>query len=515
VRNAAGNGGAGLRCLCKWNNNGGIRHVGFPWRSRVGALAVAGAGAEGASWSRGSRPQMGATVHFARGQHPRGEHSNDGHGRTKPDDFPYSPQSGHYGSNSLQQYSRSNYSHSNAGMKQFRRRMRQRVVLIASVVVAAFAIIWLVWYFHTAPVTITVNDVKQSVPYTTTYDDLRDMNYLVEESGDLVAVDGSVITEGAGGSPKVFVNGKQVTNTNTRVKRNSTVTEERGDDVTEDYTVTESTVTKTWDISGSHSDGALGLTLTQGHDGLQRLRTGVISGRQAVGDDSDPMVPWTVRWYNVSVPSDQKVIALTFDDGPSEYTTQILDLLNQYGAHATFFEIGQNVEKYPEISKAVVDQGSQVASHTYDHPDNLTTLSESQVKSELQQAQEAIYNATGVTTTTFRGPNGYFGPETWSKAGDLVTTDVYWNLDSGDWSRPGADVIASNVISGAKSGRIVIFHDGSGDYSQTVEALKQILPQLQSDGYTFVTIDELCEIERSYLQENNIINENGELVSSS
>lgn len=428
----------------------------------------------------------------------------------------YSAQAGHYGSDSVQQYSRSSYSHNNAGMKQSRRRRRQRIALVLSIVAVACVLVWLGWLLHTMPATLTVNGTRVSVPYTSTYADLHDMGYLLEDNGDYVAVDGTVLTPGAGEPYKVLVNGTAIADNNTRVKRGATVTEERGENIMEDYSTTESTVARTWDISGSHADGALGITLTQGHDGIQRLRTGLTSGVQAIGDDSVSMVPWTARWYNVSPPADKKVIALTFDDGPSpEYTQKVLDLLNQYGAVATFFQEGQYVEKYPDLSRAVVEQGSQVASHTYDHPYYLNTISADQVRDELQKTQQAIQNATGVTTTTVRAPDGEFGADTWLEAGDLVTVDVYWNVDSGDWSSTAdAASIENAVISGARSGRIVIMHDGVGKHDATIEALGQILPKLQADGYTFATIDQLVEMERDALQSQGVINEDGELVQS-
>lgn len=439
------------------------------------------------------------------------EYSTSGRSRSHVNDEYGYGNAGHYGSNSVQQYSRSNYAHNNAGMQKQKRRGKHTLAITIAVVAVAIAAVGIFWYYHTMPVTVTVNGTKAEFAYNTTYSSLHDQGYLVEDNGDFVAVDGTVLTKGGGQTYKVYVNGEQ-TSVDKRLKKDATITEEKGDNITEDYTIASQDVAWTWDASGSHHSGSLGLTITQGSDGVDCIETGSVSGRTVKSDTSTAMTPRTCRWYNVTVPSDQKVIAITFDDGPSDrYTQQILDVLSENGAVATFFELGQNVERYPSVSKAVVDQGSQVASHSYDHPYYFTTIGENSLKEELRKAQEAIYNATGVTTTTVRAPGGEFDAATWSQTGDYMKTEVYWNVDTQDWEKPGTETIVSNAVSNAKNGRIILMHDGGGNRDQTVAALKEILPQLKAQGYTFVTIDQLSEIQMNYLRDQGVITDDGKL----
>lgn len=443
------------------------------------------------------------------------EYSTSGRPHTHVnDDYRHATASGRYGSDSVQQYSRSNYQHSNAGKQQQKRRGKHSLAIIISVIAVVAIGIGIFWYYHTMPVTLTVNGTKREVAYNTTYAGLHDLGYLVQENGDLVAVDGSVLTKGAGQQFKVYVDGNLVSNNNARVKKNVTVTEDKGDNTTEDAIVTETPVSWTWDASGSHHDGSLGITITPGTDGTAVTKTGKISGKTVTVNSATPMVQRTCRWYNVTVPSDQKVIALTFDDGPSDtYTQQILDILSENGAVGTFFELGQNVEKYPALSKAVVQQGSQVGSHSYDHPYYFTTIGKAALQEELRKAQEAIYNATGVTVTTVRAPGGEFDATTWTQTGDYMSVEVYWNVDTQDWEKPGSATIVNNAVSNAKNGRIILMHDGGGNRDQTVAALKEIVPQLKAQGYTFVTIDQLVQIQKDYLISQGVITADGNLGS--
>ncbi|MBQ1448869.1 MAG: polysaccharide deacetylase family protein [Coriobacteriales bacterium] len=454
-------------------------------------------------WStRPNRPKPGADSYYH-----GSEYSLRGRQRAHVGDDYRQP--GGYGSESVDQYKRDSYVRTNAGAQLQQRRSKRFRIAAAAIAVVVVGLVSFLVYRLTMPVTLTVNNTEREVPHGTTYAGLHDLGYLTEGYGDYVAVDGSILEVGKGRPYHVYVDGVEAGDVNDKVRKDTHVTEAKGDNIVEEHTTTETPVPWTWNVAGSHYNGALGMMILSGSDGVDRMATGTVSGITAGDPSSVAMVPRVCRWYNVSPPEDRKVIALTFDGGPSaEYTEQILKVLSENDAKATFFAFGQNVEQHPEVAKAVVDQGSQIASHGYDNA-YLISLREADLVSNLQRSQEAIRNATGVTTTTLRAPGGLFSASTWALCQDLVTCEVYWNADSNDWAQPGVDSIVANLLNGAQSGRIMLLHDGGYDCSQTIEALRQALPELKEQGYSFVTIDELQEIERENLIQAGTITEDG------
>jgi peptidoglycan/xylan/chitin deacetylase (PgdA/CDA1 family) len=184
------------------------------------------------------------------------------------------------------------------------------------------------------------------------------------------------------------------------------------------------------------------------------------------------------------------LVALTFDDGPSQYTDAILGTLSQKGAHATFFAIGTQINRYPDVARRIVAGGNQLANHTYSHK-TLTSCDLATVRYEMKAGQLTIESATGVRTTVVRAPNGAFSAREWNAAGDAISLHVGWDNDPRDWSRPGVSTIVARAITAAESGGIIILHDGGGDRSQTVSALPQIIDGLRARGCELVTVDEL------------------------
>ena len=197
------------------------------------------------------------------------------------------------------------------------------------------------------------------------------------------------------------------------------------------------------------------------------------------------------------VQTDKKVIALTFDDGPNpQFTPQILDVLKQHHAKATFFVIGSRIEQYPELAQREVQEGHELANHSYRHP-GMTRISPEKLREEIDQAQKVIMSATGQTPRVFRPPGGVYNDKvvnTAREAGCMVVM-WSWNQDTRDWSRPGVNKIVDRVLSNAHNGSIVLFHDHGGDRSQTVKALTEILPELEKKGYQFVTVSELLNMD--------------------
>jgi len=183
-------------------------------------------------------------------------------------------------------------------------------------------------------------------------------------------------------------------------------------------------------------------------------------------------------------PTAKKRIAIGFDDGPSDYTPKVLRVLRQFGAHATFFEIGQEIPGRAAIMKRVLAQGDEIGNHTLHHEINPSSQS-------LAETNRLIRNATGFRPCDFRPPDGRVSPALVkrAKAERLMTID--WDVDPRDWADPGVEAIVSNVIHHARNGAIVVMHDGGGNRTQTVEALPRILSHFEHRGYSFVTITEL------------------------
>ncbi len=184
-------------------------------------------------------------------------------------------------------------------------------------------------------------------------------------------------------------------------------------------------------------------------------------------------------------------IALTFDDGPDPvYGPQIQALLVRYRVPATFFYVGNLVERYPEIAAQAERAGFAIGNHSWDHSE-LPLLSPDQVQSELSQTNNAIFNATGVRPTLMRPPYGAITPAIETQNAQVNLSTILWDVDPRDWARPSADIIVQRVLTNAHGGAIVLLHEGGGDRSQTVAALEQIIPALSQSGYRFVTIPQM------------------------
>lgn len=181
----------------------------------------------------------------------------------------------------------------------------------------------------------------------------------------------------------------------------------------------------------------------------------------------------------------KKYVYLTFDDGPSRYTPKVLDILARYDVHGTFFELGENVDRYPSHTRRAHTEGNSVQNHTWSHPD-LTKVSWSTFKSQVRRTDSVIRAQTGYTPQCLRPPYGAVDSSVRRRAASLDKTIVLWTVDPRDWSRPGTSVIVSRVLNAVRPGSTVLLHDGGGDRSQTVAALPTIVRTLKARGYTFL-----------------------------
>ncbi|MFD8782202.1 polysaccharide deacetylase family protein [Kitasatospora sp. NPDC059599] len=188
-----------------------------------------------------------------------------------------------------------------------------------------------------------------------------------------------------------------------------------------------------------------------------------------------------------STASGGRTVALTFDDGPGPATGQILDLLAQYHVKATFCEIGQNAAADPATVKRVLAAGHRLCDHSVHHPQPFAKLPHDKAAYEITAARDMIVQAGGPGTrvTWFRAPGGGFNADNEHITAGLGMSSLGWSVDPRDWSRPGVPAIVSTVQNQLRPGGVILMHDGGGDRSQTVAALKQLLPWLIAQGYTF------------------------------
>lgn len=185
-----------------------------------------------------------------------------------------------------------------------------------------------------------------------------------------------------------------------------------------------------------------------------------------------------------------RVVALTFDDGPSPFTPLILHVLHRYHVPATFFVVGVHVPEFPEYVRDEARAGDEIGNHTYNHLD-LQDLSTPQVIAQLNSNQSTIRSASGVTPHWFRPPYGDVDARIIQIARSLGLHTITWSVDPADWSLPGRQAIISNVLTYTHSGSVVIMHDGGGDRSETVAALPTIIEHLKREHFRFGTLDQL------------------------
>jgi peptidoglycan/xylan/chitin deacetylase (PgdA/CDA1 family) len=180
--------------------------------------------------------------------------------------------------------------------------------------------------------------------------------------------------------------------------------------------------------------------------------------------------------------TDEKVLYLTFDDGPGDETVEILDVLREHDAKAVFFALGQNLARQTDLGRRIVAEGHVLANHTWGHED-LTTLDTTSRDQTIGDTAELL-GRLGSDSPCVRPP---YGATDDALADDLTARglrQVLWNVDTADWTRPGADAVAAGLL-GARSGDVVLLHDGGSDRTQTVEALRAALPRLAAAGFTF------------------------------
>ena len=185
--------------------------------------------------------------------------------------------------------------------------------------------------------------------------------------------------------------------------------------------------------------------------------------------------------------SGNKVIALTFDDGPGPYTAHLLDILDQYGAKATFFLIGSKVSGQASIVRSIQARGHQLGNHSWSHPE-LPKLPVDQIASEIDRTNEAIRQATGITPSILRPPYGAVNGVVLEQLRLRGMSSILWSVDTRDWADRNSQIVCSRAVAGARPGAIILMHD---IHQTSVGAVPCILSALKQQGYSFVTVQGL------------------------
>ncbi|WP_028963559.1 polysaccharide deacetylase family protein [Sulfobacillus thermosulfidooxidans] len=193
------------------------------------------------------------------------------------------------------------------------------------------------------------------------------------------------------------------------------------------------------------------------------------------------------------VVTDKKVVAITFDDGPSpKYTPLILKTLSQYHAYGTFFVVGSEVKRFPGLVKDIARQGSAIADHGWSHL-NLRRVGAQALWNDAAKTAQYVQSLGVPVVPFYRPPYGMVSTALLKTFGEHGYTVVLWSIDTRDWARPGIASIINKVATQVKPGSIILLHDGGGNRSQTVAALNAILEQLTQMGYKMVTLPTLVK----------------------
>lgn len=357
----------------------------------------------------------------------------------------------------------------------------------AAVAAAVLLMAGFAYYVGTRGVDVTVDGQKVHLERGATVATVRAEHLLKAPDGDVTGLHGGIVARGKGASPTVEINGRAVSDGDVLHSGDKVLSYVAPATVEKIVSVTEPLPAPTQ----YRGRGPLVTVVSNGRDGVRSVQMGAFSHVVVATKVVKPAVPSIAeRRYARST---DKLIALTFDDGPwPSQTESILKILKNNGVHATFFEIGAQAHGRPYLTKELVAAGMEIGNHTYNHK-ILTKLPAAQVSVQMLRGQTAIAKAGGGTPVYFRPPGGAMNSNVVATAKKAHLQIVMWDIDPKDWMKPPAATIVRRVIGQARSGAIVLMHDGGGDRSQTIAALPRIIKLLKKKGYSFVTIDELYQ----------------------
>ena len=343
------------------------------------------------------------------------------------------------------------------------------------------------------PINVTVNGTQYELRGAKTVQTAIKASGLPVNPGDFISLNGNILEKSKGDPFAATVNGQETADPNFGLLDGDVITVTDGKDIVEEYDATESKTPYSATITGVGSVHKF----APGVEGVNETRTGRVSGETVEKRVTDPQNA-TCTEYNLST-GQNKVVAFTFDDGPlGDQTTEVLDILKENGAKATFFVIGTEVESYPDLVKREAAEGHQVCTHSYDHAEPVggTDVGLMDAAGQVDEIAHGMKTITdvlgGEASRVVRMPGGNMDETMVMNLLPYVDYEIGWNIDTQDWQLPGAEAIYQQMIS-AQPGDIILCHDGGGDRSQTIEALRRALPYLKSKGFSFLTVDEMLE----------------------
>jgi peptidoglycan/xylan/chitin deacetylase (PgdA/CDA1 family) len=235
---------------------------------------------------------------------------------------------------------------------------------------------------------------------------------------------------------------------------------------------------------------ALGVTLLAAGASVWTAQAGALGGPSLKANTSaKPGSSVKTVAVDIAHASDRgaRGVNITIDDGPDpEWTPQVLDVLRQYGVKATFCMVGTQAQAHPDLVKQVVAAGHRLCDHSVSHDTTMDKKPQAYQAQEILDAERMITQASGgVRPMYYRAPGGAFTPYSRHLAASRGMRPLGWNVDSKDFERPGTAAIVATVEQELPGGPTILFHDAGGDRSQTVEALRQILPRLKEQGYSY------------------------------
>jgi peptidoglycan/xylan/chitin deacetylase (PgdA/CDA1 family) len=234
--------------------------------------------------------------------------------------------------------------------------------------------------------------------------------------------------------------------------------------------------------------GALGVTMVAAATSVWTAQAGSPAARPHTAASAQVLSPAPVA-VDIAHASDRgaRGVNITIDDGPDPvWTPQVLQVLRENGVKATFCMIGPQAQAHPDLVREVVAAGHRLCDHTVSHDTTMDKKSEAYQSQQILDAERMITKASGgVRPQYYRAPGGAFTPYSRKLAASQGMRPLGWNIDSKDFERQGTDVIVSTVKNEISNGPTLLFHDGGGERSQTVAALREILPWLKQQGYTF------------------------------
>lgn len=352
-----------------------------------------------------------------------------------------------------------------------------------------------IWYANRG-VDIELNGEKTSVRIHSSIERIMADKELAPKPGNLLAVDDSVMKKGGGTACTVKLNGKNVKLSkldSTELEGGEKLSITDGTDVYEKHDVEATDIKPKLTVEGS---GAIQYVATWGKMGRSEVWTGLESGKTVdKGVVAEP-VDCVVERASV-VPSDRskKIVALTFDKGPSERTQEIVRILEEKKADATFFVSGSAAQKNPVAVKAIKEAGFEIGANLGSDT-SVTGMKADDLRTKLDAAFAGIKKAGGGRTGMFRAPFGEFSEQNWADSMDLVSSVVSWNVDSGDWLLKGPQNVIDTVMGSVRTGNIVLLSDTAVTADQTVEALPGLIDALRDEGYELVSLSDLVKSDK-------------------